>query len=176
MDYKEWHHNFSPSKYLSWHDHGLWMSSFVRQIVDSESWIFVEVVGRSRQVFAREHCFIKKVFIIMTNLFSCRDSGIQGISYYLEMSLIRTNTILDWSWDLILFQIKEYNTMFRYWKFWFRRAIFNLTTRCVCMVFVIHQGFFVDIFIKPRWITIITTNNCFMNSLTANYVPNGFVE
>ena len=50
----------------------------------------------------------------MTNLFSCRDSGIQGISYYLEMSLIRTNTILDWSWDLILFQIKEYNTMFRF--------------------------------------------------------------
>ena len=55
------------------------MSSFARQIVDSESWIFVNVVGRSRQVFAIEHCFIKKVFIIMTNLFSCHDSGIQGI-------------------------------------------------------------------------------------------------
>ena len=63
------------------------ISSLVKRIVDSDSWVFfVKVAGRSLQVFIREHCFPKKVlnisaFLLMSmkNLFSYSNGGIQGI-------------------------------------------------------------------------------------------------
>ena len=63
------------------------ISSFVKRIIDSDSWVFfVKVVWRSVQVFIREHYFAKDVLNIsafllksMINLFSYSKVGIQGI-------------------------------------------------------------------------------------------------